>query len=160
MGLGWETYGAPLGYSQKQWDALPQAKKNQIKSGGSVSLGSFQMNVPTAPTSGLGAALGDAGRDVLDSFAAPAYEDPGYYDDGSGSGAGSYAMAEPLPPRKLAESPEWLAFLNALGMEEAQYRSDVDKTRALYQSDAVRQKGDRFLFSLPTDSWCKAAGQP
>lgn len=53
-----------------------------------------------------------------------------------------YAAAAPAPSRLLAESPEWLAYLNALGAQEQALRADNDKMRALYQSDAQRQLQD------------------
>ncbi len=31
MGLGWEQWGRGLGYSQQQWDALPQGAKDRYK---------------------------------------------------------------------------------------------------------------------------------
>lgn len=53
-------------------------------------------------------------------------------DDGSGSGGGAPAPAQ----TSLYDSPEWLAYLSALGLEEQQVRSDVDRSRAFAQSDA------------------------
>lgn len=46
------------------------------------------------------------------------------------------------PQRELASSPEWLAYLNALGVQEQALRADTDKMRGLYQSDATRQLQD------------------
>lgn len=61
------------------------------------------------------------------------------------------APAAPAPPsapeaapitRPLATSPEWLAYLSALGLEESQARADVDRMRGMYQSEAQRLKQD------------------
>ena len=62
-----------------------------------------------------------------------------YFDNnGSGSGSGSQ-----VPPRReLASSPEWLAYLNALGLEENTFRADIERQRGLVRSDADRQIGD------------------
>lgn len=40
---------------------------------------------------------------------------------------------EPAPPPRpeLATSPEWLAYLNALGLEESQFRADIDRKRGM-----------------------------
>lgn len=64
-------------------------------------------------------------------FAQPASPaDDGSYYDGSGSGSGA-AVRQPL-----ASSPEWLAYLNALGLEENQFRADIDRQRNLMRSAA------------------------
>ncbi len=147
MGYGWEQYGQQAGYSQAAWDALPQAQKNAIKSwidglggGGSVggATGSQGYNALAGSMSG---SVGSQGYAALDQGSAGAYPaESSYVDDGSGSGYG--AAVGGTAARVLNESPEWLAYLNALNLEEQQYRADVDKTRALYQSDAERQKQD------------------
>lgn len=122
MGMGWEQYGQPLGYSQAQWDALAQSVKDDIKrrAGAFTTYADVTARPEMAPVS-----------------ATPM--DP-IMDDGSGSGSTSYGTTG--TQRVLAESPEWLAYLNALNMEEQQFRADIDKSRALYQSDAERQKQD------------------
>lgn len=135
-GDNWAQYGQPLGYSQAQWDALPQAKKNSIKEAALVQ----SMGQKQALTGFAGDSLPGYEPAPLDYAPAPdAYTDYATDPGGSGSGAGYTAAA---PTRLLNESPEWLAYLNALNMEEAQFRADVDKTRGLYQSDAERQKQD------------------
>lgn len=54
-----------------------------------------------------------------------------------------YGMAAAAPiTRPLATSPEWLAYLSALGLEESQARADVDRMRGMYQSEAQRLKQD------------------
>lgn len=65
---------------------------------------------------------------------APMYEDGYGYGYDSGGGGGGMA-----PPRKLAESPEWLAYLNALGYEENQFRADIERQRQFASSEALRQ---------------------
>jgi hypothetical protein len=59
-----------------------------------------------------------------------------YYESGGGYGGGGGGMA---PPRQLASSPEWLAFLNALGLEEGQFRADIDRQRSFAKSAADQQ---------------------
>ncbi len=46
------------------------------------------------------------------------------------------------PARQLSTSPEFQAYLSALGLEEMQARADVDRMRGLYQSEAARLKQD------------------
>lgn len=71
----------------------------------------------------------------------PVEQDPGgYYDDGGGYGYGGGGYAPP-PPKPLASSPEWLAYLNALGLEENQFRADIDRQRSFAQSAAAQQIG-------------------
>jgi hypothetical protein len=54
-----------------------------------------------------------------------------------------YGMAAAAPiTRPLGTSPEWLAYLSALGLEESQARADVDRMRGMYQSEAQRLKQD------------------
>lgn len=127
-GYGYTAYGQQLGYTQAQWDALPQSTKDQIKFNAMQNLQNTYGNVSAIPQ--MATPINEA------PVTEYAYEDP--Y-GGSGSGSGGYAAA---PTRLLNESPEWLAYLNALNLEEQQYRADVDKTRGLYQSDAERQKQD------------------
>lgn len=55
--------------------------------------------------------------------------DPRSYFDFSPGGA------RPL----LASSPEWLAYLNAQGLEENQFRASIDRQRAAVQSEIERQ---------------------
>lgn len=69
------------------------------------------------------------------NYDAPPQEMGGYYDDGGGYGGG-YAAP---PPRQLASSPEWLAYLNALGLEEGQFRADIERQRAFAKSAAEQQ---------------------
>lgn len=139
MGYGWEMYGRQAGYTQQQWDNLTQAKRNDIKAfidglnGGPVN--TALKNVASAGQQGFGAAANAAAN-----YAAPPPPPPSYggYDsgggyDGGGGGGGS------LPPRELATSPEWLAYLNALGLEENQFRSDIERQRAFARTAADQQ---------------------
>ena len=64
--------------------------------------------------------------------------DGGYGSDG-GYGAG--ALPGPPPRPKLAESPEWLAYLNALGLEQSQFEADIARQRGILSSEAGRQTG-------------------
>ena len=48
----------------------------------------------------------------------------------------------PAPSLELATSPEWLAYLNALGLEEGQFRADIDRQRGVAQTLAAQQTGD------------------
>ena len=67
---------------------------------------------------------------------------PSTYDGGSGAGSGgTYAMEAPAP-RELASSPEWLAYLSSLGMEETQFRGDIEKQRGMARATADQQLGD------------------
>lgn len=52
--------------------------------------------------------------------------------DGGSGGSGSGGVAR----TSLASSPEWLAYLNALGLEQGQFTADIDRQRALAQSQA------------------------
>jgi outer membrane murein-binding lipoprotein Lpp len=70
----------------------------------------------------------------------PAEEDPNAYYPQADGATDPGAGAGYIPPqRELASSPEWLAYLNALGVQEQALRADTDKMRGLYQSDAQRQ---------------------
>lgn len=64
------------------------------------------------------------------------------YDTGSpADGGGGYGSGA-APRRELASSPEWLAYLNSLGLEENQFRADIDRQRQLAKSAAEFQIGD------------------
>jgi hypothetical protein len=92
------------------------------------------------PLSGVGT---QAGTGIGMSLPGETYQEPApsyYQDPGAGYDTGGYAAAP--APRMLATSPEWLAYLNALGMQEQSARADMDKTRGLYESDAQRQLAD------------------
>lgn len=74
--------------------------------------------------------------------APPAAPEMGYdfgYDGGGGGGGGGYGGYTPPPRPELASSPEWLAYLNALGLEENQFRADVDRQRATAKLAAEQQ---------------------
>lgn len=141
MGLGWEYYGKQAGYTQKQWDALPQQKKDEIKRfidglGGGPTVGGALNTVAFGGGQGFGGAGQAAG-----GFAAPPPQQGGgevFTQDGGGDGADNYGGGgSPYQaPRPLATSPEWLAYLNALGLEESQFRADIDKQRAFAKSAA------------------------
>lgn len=66
-------------------------------------------------------------------------QDMGGYDSGGGGYDGGGYGGGNLPPRQLATSPEWLAYLNALGLEESQFRADIDRQRAFAKSAAEQQ---------------------
>lgn len=104
---------------------------------GTVSTGPFKVTVPSSPYTPN--TPNPSGSGILSGLAAPPPEDP--YPSGTSYGD-PYAAAAPAPSRLLAESPEWLAYLNALGMQEQALRADTDKMRGLYQSDATRQLQD------------------
>lgn len=89
----------------------------------------------TSPLAGATSAASGA----LGAVGAAAADPVTYYDQPYDSGMGAYAAP---PPRELASSPEWLAYLNALGVQEQGYRADTDRQRALYQSEATRQLQD------------------
>lgn len=141
MGFGWEHYGQQAGYTQKQWDALPQQKKDEIKRfidglGGGPSVGGGLGAVAGGAQQGIGGAA----QGAVNYAGAPPQQGgevhtaDGGYDGGSDNygGGGSPYVA----PRPLATSPEWLAYLNALGLEESQFRADIDKQRAFAKSAA------------------------
>ena len=138
MGVGWETYGRQYGLTQEQWDAIPQAQKDAIKAGGPASA-DIARSYASSPSLGMG---GGTGSSAITYGAAPeTYSEP-TYDDGSGSGSYSGGGGAVAPMRVLAESPEWLAYLNALDLEQNQFRADIDKQKALYQSESDRQLQD------------------
>lgn len=55
------------------------------------------------------------------------------YDSGGGGGGG-YAYAAPAVAPVLETSPEWTAYLNALGLEKSQFAADIERQRALAKS--------------------------
>ena len=133
MGAGWEDYGRAAGYSQAQWDALSQAQRDRIKGGGSY--GSLSGSV--------GGTLGTAGQTIgslpVTEYGAEAtYADPGGYTDSGGAYGGGGVVNR----GSLNEAPEWLAYLNALNFAASQFRSDIDKQKALYTSESERQLTD------------------
>lgn len=65
---------------------------------------------------------------------------PSTYDTGEYGGTGGYAAPPPRP--QLASSPEWLAYLNSLGLEQGQFTADIQRRRALAQSMAAQQAAD------------------
>lgn len=54
-------------------------------------------------------------------------------DTGSGS-SGGYGYAAPAVQPILETSPEWTAYLNALGLEKSQFAADIERQRALAKS--------------------------
>lgn len=56
----------------------------------------------------------------------------------SGGTAGDQVAAAPAP-KPLASSPEWLAYLNALGLERGQFEADINRQRAGIGADTARQ---------------------
>lgn len=129
MGAGWNLYGQKAGYTQQQWDALPQSKKNDIKA--------WMDGERNAANQAIIGGLPGGGWELLGYYPeeqAQSYDDGGYGYGGGGGGA--------MPARRLNESPEWLAYLNALGLEEAQFRADIDRQRGFLQSEGQRQTED------------------
>lgn len=91
----------------------------------------------------IGQALRNAGLEALSqASASPPPEDPNAYYDPNAYAAPDAGVGYIPPQRELASSPEWLAYLNALGVQEQALRADTDKMRGLYQSDATRQLQD------------------
>jgi hypothetical protein len=136
MGAGWEQYGQAKGYTQQQWDNLTQAQRDYIKSGSS----GFLVKQPLAP-----AAPPPGPTPYSPEYLAGPQPEYSGYDDGGGSGGGSSGGGGgfmPEPARFLAEAPEWLAYLNALGLEENQFRSDIDRQKGMYGAEADRQLTD------------------
>jgi len=132
MGAGWEMYGQAAGYTQAQWNALSQQRRDVVKYNADPARSGANQQI----IGGLGGGGWELGGYYPDQT--PAYEDPGYGGGyGGGGSGGGYA-----PPKVLNESPEWLAYLNALGLEEGQYRADADRQRGFMSSDAERQIGD------------------
>ena len=96
----------------------------------------------TAANSGFG---GNAGTDLLlnqmltTQPSTPTTPDYAAPSDTTGDMTG---YSTPMAAPRLATSPEWLAYLSALGLEESQARADVDRMRGIYQSEAERLKQD------------------
>lgn len=81
------------------------------------------------------------------TFSQPDYGPPPAQDDGSGApsggGGGGFMEFAPPPPRpKLAESPEWMAFLNSLGLEQGQFEADIGRQRGVARGLAAQQEAD------------------
>ena len=130
-GDNWMTYGQPLGYSQEAWNALSQVQRDAIKARAIPTTGGALINQGYASLAALPTT-------TTDTTAMDTTTDP-YATDGTGSSSGGTALEA---PKLLAESPEWLAYLNALNFEESQFRSDIDKQKALYTSESERQLTD------------------
>lgn len=64
-----------------------------------------------------------------------------YSNDTYGDGVGDSGQftAPDLPKTPLASSPEWLAYLNSQGLDEAQFRANIDRQRAAIQAEITRQ---------------------
>ena len=131
-GTNWAQYGQPLGYSQEAWNALSQVQRDAIKARAIPTTGGALINQGYASLAALPTTTTTDPAAPMDPYAT----DPG---GGGTSGGGSYALE---PPKLLAESPEWLAYLNALGLEEGQFRADIDRQKAMYQSESDRQLQD------------------
>lgn len=129
-----------------QYGSVENAKAANAAQWGSA--GSSSIRQPYSPfLSGVGGAISDVGAAV--GAAAGAFSgggEPPNYGDGSNSGDDSYGSAGAIPaapPRpSLASSPEWLAYLNALGLEQGQFEADIARQRGVYAADATRQIGD------------------
>ena len=52
----------------------------------------------------------------------------------TGGGGGGYSYAAPAVQPILESSPEWTAYLNALGLEKSQFAADIERQRALAKS--------------------------
>lgn len=111
------------------------------KFGGGSTMGTTSATRPTTNQAGndmyagLGYEFQDNPPDMSAASEAPAAAPEDYGMD--------YGMAAAAPiTRPLATSPEWLAYLSALGLEESQARADVDRMRGIYQSEAQRLKQD------------------
>ena len=141
MGAGWEQYGQSAGYTQQQWNNLTQQQRDRIKAntGTNVGLVGSLAGIQGSPGGVYPATNVD--YPTIDAMfkEGPAYQTASLVDDGSGGtgGTGTYEA-----PKVLAESPEWLAYLNALGLEEEQFRSDIDRTKGLYGAEKDRQLQD------------------
>ena len=59
---------------------------------------------------------------------------PYYQQPDSGSSGGGYGYAAPTVQPILETSPEWTAYLNALGLEKSQFAADIERQRALAKS--------------------------
>jgi len=126
MGMGWEQYGRQAGYTQQQWNALSQARRDAVK----FNIDHAAQNAATMQREGVQwVGPGQLGYIPQES----SYDGGGY---GGGGYGGGY---DPGPPKILAESPEWLAYLNSLGLEENQFRSDIERQRAVAKSAAEQQ---------------------
>ena len=110
--------------------AIPPGYKLNIN-GEIVPTGLFG-SVGAAATGGIG-----YGADFASYGAENLGEDIDRY--GAGGGGGGYQAP---PRRELASSPEWLAYLNALGLEENTFRADIERQRGVVASDADRQIAD------------------
>jgi hypothetical protein len=66
----------------------------------------------------------------------------GNYDTGTygGDGSGGDTIAPPRP--QLASSPEWLAYLNSLGLQQDQFTADIQRQRGVAQAAAAQQAAD------------------
>ena len=94
------------------------------------------------PGAGFEKALADAGRGAdFERALAESAAASTTYEDGGGGGSAS-TFAEPAPTRELATSPEWLAYLSQLGLEETQFRGDIEKQRGMASAVADQQLGD------------------
>lgn len=72
---------------------------------------------------------------------APSAPEPTPPPDYSGV-APTAAPAAPPPTKDLATSPEWLAFLNSLGLDREQFSADINRQRGVAQNLATQQSGD------------------
>jgi hypothetical protein len=161
VGQGSGIVGAQYGYSPEEWNAMPQSRKNAIKAMDSNSYGGAISGTPTAadtgwlhggslPQSGGGIAYNPQPQSAANPWGAAVPTGSEYYDGGGGSGGGGYADSggytmEALtlpPPKLLAQSPEWLAYLSALGLEESAYKADIDRQKGVYSAEAGRQSAE------------------
>ena len=138
MGAGWEQYGQSAGYTQQQWNNLTQQQRDRIKANTGTNVGLVGSLAGIQGSTGGVYPATNVDYPTIDSVfqEGPTYQSTAV-DDGSGSGYGGAA-----PARVLSESPEWLAYLNALGLEEEQFRSDIDRTKGLYGAEKDRQLQD------------------
>lgn len=134
MGAGWEQYGKPAGYTQQQWNSLPQARRDAVK----LNAANAPYNQAVAESYGY-----QSPGHLIYGIGGPTADDgPTYTQSAPSGGGGGYLAYEPPPPKLLAESPEWLAYLNALGLEENMFRADIDRQRGLYEAENQRQLVD------------------
>lgn len=71
------------------------------------------------------------------------YEDPTpYADPGPQGPQGPQGVASAPPQRELASSPEWLAYLNELGLSRDQFTADITRQREVSKSLAAQQAAD------------------
>lgn len=115
-------------------EAAKQANMAQWGSAGSSSI--------VQPTE-AGAGAWAPGGQFYDQPAAASdpYAPDGGYSGGYGSDGGYGALAPPPRP-KLAESPEWLAYLSALGLEQSQFEADIARQRGIAGAETIRQIGE------------------